>query len=108
MDLVHHHIHKRKQTKEDKKKRLKAKKFIDKLVYVAAAFGPIMTVPQVVQIYVHQSAAGVSAITWGAYLVCAIIWLAYGIIHDEKPIIFTNSTWIFLDFLIGLGAIMYG
>jgi uncharacterized protein with PQ loop repeat len=86
----------------------KAKAFMDKMIFVVGALGPIMTIPQIVKIWMEKSAAGVSLISWGAYLFFAFFWLAYGIMHKEKPIIFTYILWIIFEALIVLGIIMYG
>lgn len=67
-----------------------------------------MTIPQLTKIWVEKNASGVSAVSWGAYLVTAIFWLLYGILHKEKPIIFTYSAWIVLEILIVIGTITYG
>ena len=84
------------------------KKRMDKIIYPIGIFGPIMTLPQLTKIWIHKNAAGISAISWIAYTICAVFWLMYGIIHKEKPIIFTYSIWIFLDVIIVFGTFIYG
>ena len=86
----------------------KWKNFLDKSIYFVAITGPIMTIPQLSKIWIEQSAAGVSMITWIAYLVTAIFWLLYGIVHKEKPIIITNTLWIVLDSAVIVGTYIYG
>jgi len=106
-----HHFHKRKriyQKHEPYPHPSKLKRFIDKSIYVIAVFGMVMTIPQITKIWVEKNAAGVSAISWGAYMVGATFWLTYGIVHKEKPIIFTNSIWIFLEILVVVGTLIYG
>jgi uncharacterized protein with PQ loop repeat len=39
----------------------------------------LMTVPQVLNIWVDGSAGGVSIMSWSADLACACLWLAYGL-----------------------------
>jgi len=85
-----------------------AKLLIDKLVYAARIAAPILTVPQVLKIWIGKSAAGVSALTWGTYTITAVIWLAYGIAHKNKPIIISYGLWIVLELLIVIGTILYG
>lgn len=106
-----HHAHKRKrvhQKQEPYPHPNKLKRFIDKFIYIVAIFGMVMTIPQITKIWIGKNAAGVSAISWGAYLVGAVFWLIYGILHKEKPIIFTYSIWIFLEIFIIIGTVMYG
>jgi len=80
---------------------------MDQAIYLVGLLGPILTLPQVMIIWVQQNASGVSLVSWIAYLVTACFWLTYGIMHKEKPIIFTNSIWIMLDILIIIGIIIY-
>ena len=106
-----HHFHIRKRVHENLEPYPhpnKWKRFMDKAIYVVGAFGLVMTLPQLMNIWVDQNAAGVSVVSWGAYLVCAIFWLAYGLLHRVKPIIYTNSVWIVLETMIITGALMYG
>jgi len=44
-----------------------------------SVFTMIMTVPQVLAIWVGHQAAGVSILSWSAYLVSAVLWLWFGI-----------------------------
>ena len=42
-------------------------------------FTLLMMVPQVLTIWVSREAAGVSVLSWGAYLISAILWLWFGL-----------------------------
>ena len=42
-------------------------------------FTMVMTVPQVLDIWVGHQAAGVSILSWSAYFVSAVLWLWLGI-----------------------------
>jgi len=106
-----HHFYKRKRTcaKHEKGPPLnKLKRLIDKLIYIAAIFGPLLTIPQVWKIWVEQNAMGVSIITWVAYLIGGIFWLIYGLVHKEKPIILANIIWIAMEITIIIGILIYG
>jgi MtN3 and saliva related transmembrane protein len=106
-----HHFHQRKRLYEklesipspDKLKRL-----LDYAVYVGGSIGPFLTIPQLIKIWIGQNATGVSAFSWGSYLVASVFWVVYGIVHNEKPIIFTNSIWVLMNGLVMLGALIYG
>ncbi len=102
-----HHFHKKK-SRPNHEPHPKFKKFIDKGIYAVGVFGPIMTVPQVIKIWVEQNAAGVSVVSWASYLLAAVFWLVYGIVHREKPIIFTHILWIILELLVVIGVLRYG
>jgi MtN3 and saliva related transmembrane protein len=95
-----HHNHRRTKKRADHP-------VIDKLIYFAAVFSPAMTLDQVWIIWVDQNAAGISLLTWLSYTLTTCIWLAYGIAHKERVIIFSNIIWLVLNSLIVLGVILY-
>lgn len=106
-----HHAHKRKRIYEKYEPYPhpdKWKRFMDKAIYVVGIAGPIMTLPQVMKIWVEKNATGVSLISWASYLIFAVFWLVYGIMHKEKPIILTFSGWLILELLIVAGILVYG
>jgi len=86
----------------------KLKNYVDRLIYIMATVMPIFTVTQVFKIWYYQNAAGVSLIAWSAYFFATVIWLAYGILHEEKPIIYSNGIAMVINFSIVLGTIFYG
>lgn len=81
---------------------------IDTAIYGVALLGIIATIPQVTKVWLGQDASGVSLLAWSGYLITAFFWLAYGIIHREKPIIFAYLLWILLDALIVIGVVVHG
>lgn len=85
----------------------KEKKFIDHLIYGASILGPIMTVPQAWQIWSHKSASNVSLATWLTYLILSLLWLLYGIFHDEKPIILLNVLLLLVNTSVVVGILLY-
>ncbi|MFC1691296.1 SemiSWEET family sugar transporter [Nanoarchaeota archaeon] len=105
-----HHFHKRKRIHHKHEQYPhpdKFKRFMDKAIYVVGVLGPIMTIPQLLKIWVDKNAIGVSLVSWIAYLIGAVFWVVYGIIHKEKPIIITYALWIVLDIFIVAGIIIY-
>lgn len=105
-----HHFHKRvriHQKHEPYPHPNKWKNLMDRLIYFVAAFGIIMTIPQVARVWFEQNAAGVSAVSWFAYTLTSMFWLTYGIMHKEKPIIFTYFLWVIMNLLVAVGALLY-
>ena len=49
-------------------------------------FTLLMTIPQVLTIWVGQQAAGVSVLSWSAYLISAILWFWFGIQKRDRNI----------------------
>jgi len=82
-------------------------KFMDDLMYVVALIAPIMTIPQLLQVWAHKQTQGVSLLTWGAYASVSLLWLIYGFVHKEKPFILTQFLLLILDSLIVIGVLFY-
>ena len=82
-------------------------RFMDDLMYVVAIIAPVMTIPQLMQVWVRKQSQGVSLLTWGAYAGVSVLWLIYAIIHKEKPVILSQFLMLILDFLIVIGVLFY-
>jgi uncharacterized protein with PQ loop repeat len=67
----------------------------------------LMTVPQVLTIWIGHDAGGVSLLSWGSYLVSACLWFYYGVQKGDKTIYLACIGWIALDLAIVAGAIVY-
>jgi uncharacterized protein with PQ loop repeat len=67
----------------------------------------LMTVPQVLNIWVDGNAGGVSLMSWSAYLVAACLWLVYGLQKHDKTIYLACIGWIALDAAIVAGVIIH-
>ena len=106
-----HHFHRRKRiyiNHEPYPHPNKWKRLMDKLIYIVGIIGPIMTIPQILKIWIDKNAAGISVITWFTYTIISIFWLIYGMMHKEKPIIFTSFLLFIFDAFVVVGAIMFG
>ena len=105
-----HHLNKRKRIHLKKEKyppKEKLKRLMENLIYIVAIAGPIISLAQVYEIWYFKNAAGVSLITWTGYFFGSFVWLAYGIIHKEKPLILNGILWIFVNGLIVIGTFIY-
>lgn len=67
----------------------------------------VMTIPQVLTIWVSHRAAGISMISWCAYLVSAAVWLWYGLQKRDKNIYLPCLGWLILDGAVIVGALVY-
>jgi uncharacterized protein with PQ loop repeat len=72
-----------------------------------SVFTLLMTVPQVLTIWVSHQAAGVSVISWSAYLLSAILWFAYGLKQGDKNIYLPCVGWAGMDAAVIIGALIY-
>jgi MtN3 and saliva related transmembrane protein len=110
MASARHHLHKRERIYKKFEKYPhpnKFKRLVDKLIYGIALFGPVVSIPQILKIYLYQNAAGVSLFTWIGYLIGSIFWIIYGALHKEKPIVFSSSLWIVIELLVIAGILIY-
>ena len=72
-----------------------------------SVFTVVMTIPQVLTIWVGQQAAGVSLLSWSAYLASAILWFWFGIQKRDKNIYLPCIGWIALDSAVIAGIFIY-
>ena len=71
-------------------------------------FTMLMTIPQVLSIWIGHQAGGVSMLTWCTYFVSAILWFWFGMRTGDKNIYLPCIGWILLDSAVIVGGIMYG
>ena len=69
---------------------------VETIGFLAASFGVVSFMPQVVKIWKSKSAEAISASMYLIYSVSVILWLIYGIMIRSFPIIFSNSLVLFL------------
>ena len=73
-----------------------------------SVFTLLMTVPQVWTIWIERQAAGVSILSWGAYLLSAALWFWFGLRQGDKNIYLPCIGWMALNGAVVAGAIVYG
>jgi uncharacterized protein with PQ loop repeat len=79
-----------------------------RLLGAMSVFTMLMTVPQVLTIWVGHQATGVSVLSWSAYLLSAVLWFWFGIQKRDKNIYLPCVGWIALDGAVIVGAVVYG
>jgi uncharacterized protein with PQ loop repeat len=80
---------------------------LDGLVYVVSVAGPLVGIPQAVEVWGNHNVAGISLFYWLAQAAMNAVWLTYGFVHKEKPIIITNTLWAALNVIVAVGVIVY-
>ncbi len=91
-----------------KNKQIPTKKLlIDMLVNIAAVIHPLTTLPQIYDIYTSHNVIGISLWTWLGFMLIGFIFLAYGVIHQIKPIILTQILWFVVDLMVIVGILLY-
>ena len=81
---------------------------LERFLRVLSVVTMLMTVPQVLSIWVGGQAGGVSLASWATYLFSACLWLVYGVRKRDKTIYLACIGWIVLDAAIVLGVIVHG
>jgi uncharacterized protein with PQ loop repeat len=73
-----------------------------------SVFTMFMTIPQVLTIWVGRQAAGVSLLSWSAYLISAVLWFWYGLMKRDRNIYLACVGWIALDGAVIAGVLVHG
>lgn len=81
---------------------------LEKVLRGMSAFTMLMTLPQVLAIWVGGDARNVSLFSWAAYLLSACLWFVYGVRKGDRTIYVACIGWILLDAAIVAGVIAYG
>ena len=84
-----------------------SEKAIRRLLGSLSLFTMLMTIPQVLTIWVGHQAAGVSLLSWSAYLIAAVLWFWYGTQKHDKNIYLPCVGWVVLDGAVILGVLIY-
>jgi MtN3 and saliva related transmembrane protein len=66
-----------------------------------------MTIPQILLIWQTKTAAGVSLFAWLGFIAYNTIWLMYGIVRKDPPIIISNSLWVSLQIVVVISVLLY-
>jgi uncharacterized protein with PQ loop repeat len=72
-----------------------------------SVFTLLMTAPQVWTIWVNHQVAGVSVVSWSAYLLSAVLWFWYGLQKRDKNIYLPCVGWVGMDAAVVIGAMVY-
>lgn len=99
-----HLVHRRKHHKPHSKTGMK---IVDAGIYVVAFFSPIVTLPQVFQVWKSHASGDVSLITWGCYAAVSVLWVVYGLVHKEKPIVLSQILLLTTEMSIVIGVILH-
>lgn len=81
---------------------------LERLLPLLSVVTMLMTVPQVLAIWLQHNAGGVSLLSWGTYLVGACLWFVHGLQKGDRTIYLACVGWIVLDAAVVVGAVLYG
>lgn len=80
---------------------------LDILIYPVAIAAPLALLPQVLHVYQTKDVGSLSFPTWFILGFLNLVWLVYGFVHKDKPIMLTNAMLAVLNFAIVVGIILY-
>lgn len=105
-----HHLHKRKRASkkgEPYPHPDKTKNIIDKLVYCAGIMVPGVTAIQAWKIWSERNADGISLTAWGGYIIGNFIWISYGLVHKDRPILLMYTLLLITNAAVVIGALIF-
>ena len=89
-------------------KKSEIERYAERIALVAGIIQPLVTIPQIYEIYTSQQAENVSLLTWVGYLIFGIIFLIYGYIFKLRPIFYGQIIWVILQITVVTGILIYG
>jgi len=82
------------------------KRILDKVIYLVGLITPAVLMPQLIEVWTTHDVQGLSLITWLGFTIINLIWLLYGIVHREGPIIISNGLLTLANFGVTLGIMI--
>ncbi len=80
---------------------------LDRVVLFVSVLYPFSALPQIIAVFSGKT-EGVSVTSWIVFLICASLFLVYGIKRRVPPMIVSNSIWIVMDALVIIGIVTAG
>ncbi|HEV2413095.1 MAG TPA: hypothetical protein VGS28_04840 [Candidatus Saccharimonadales bacterium] len=84
------------------------KKFINKIILLAATIQPLGSIPQVITIYQHRNATSIAIVSWIIYVFFDLLWLWYGIDNKQKAVIISAVLFALFEGAVAVGGMLYG
>ncbi len=105
-----HHLHRRKRVTQQFEQYPSPQygiRFLDRLLIVVAVVAPMTMLPQIIKLYATRDVASFSLTSWALFCVFNLLWLVYGIVHKDKPILISNALWFITQAAIVVAIIIY-
>jgi len=83
-------------------------RLVDRATFVVAILEPLITLPQVYDIFRDKTAAGLSLSTWIGYDFLTLVWLWYGWVHKDKMILIYQGLFFIVQTGVITGGVLYG
>jgi uncharacterized protein with PQ loop repeat len=99
---AHHLVHLATLSKKQQKK------FVSKFVLILAVVGPLMTLPQIYNVWFKKDIDGVSLLSWAFYAFGSVIWFIYAVQRKDKALTISSFLWVLMDIAVAAGIIILG
>lgn len=80
-------------------------KTVDYMAYIVGVGGNLAVLPQIIKAW-ESDAPGMAVLTWVLFIAIGFIWLAYAIIHKQKPLIVAQVAGISCNIAVVLGWVV--
>lgn len=80
---------------------------LDILGLAASVFTTSSQIPQAIRTYKTRDVSGISLPTYVIITIGLMLWLTYGIIKNDLPLIVANSTMVLLTFAIAMMKVVF-
>jgi uncharacterized protein with PQ loop repeat len=80
---------------------------LERILRLLSVATMLMTVPQILTIWIEGNVGGISLISWSSYLFSACLWFVYGIRKHDKTIYLACIGGILLDAAVVIGVVVY-
>ncbi len=72
------------------------------MAYIVGVGGNFAVIPQIIKAW-ESEAPGLAITTWILFILIGFIWLAYAILHEQKPLIVAQTVGITANLLVVSG-----
>ncbi len=80
---------------------------LDILGLAASVFTTSSQIPQAIRTYKTRDVSGISLSTYVIITIGLLLWLTYGIIKNDLPLIVANSTMVLLTIVITIMKVVF-
>lgn len=102
-----HIAHYKRTHHKDFRKLIEKNRSLSRLTLILAVVSPLMTLPQIYEIWIKQRATGVSMLSWGFYVFSSSIWLLYAIKIKDRALYISSALWVIAQAIVVLGLVFY-
>jgi len=97
--IHHHYLNKIIKPREHKSR-------IDYVIYVIVFVWPLSNLPQLHTVWIQGQTNGVSMVSRSTFAILSLIWMIYGMVHREYPIIIMNAILVVVQSAVVVGVLI--